>query len=104
MVTLREIIELICVLCVIISIIFLYVVAKYKASLNQKNVCFICCSVLVVNLGNYFSLFSRDFESLHHALQLKTVGQIFLITAFILFMTGYCNIEIPTVPKHCLLI
>lgn len=104
MITLREIFELISVVCVVISILFLYVVAKYKASVNQKNVCFICCSVLVVNLGNYFSLFSREYESLHHALQLRTVGQIFLITAFILFMTGYCNIEIPAVPKHCLLI
>ena len=103
MLTLHETFELISVICIFISLLFLYVVARYKASVNQKNVCLMCCSILAINLGNFFSIFSTEYEGLLHALQLKTVGQIFLITAFILFMSGYSNIELPHVYKNCLL-
>ena len=80
---------------IFVGIIILYFVVRYKPSQNQKNIALICCAALVVNIGNYFSLFSSDYYGLLHASQLQHVGHIFLLTAFILFMAGYCDIEIP---------
>ena len=86
---------LISTLGILSGIAILYYVLRYKPSQNQKNISLICCAALVINLGNYFSLFSDDYYGLLHASQLQNVGQIFLLTAFILFMAGYCEIVIP---------
>ena len=86
---------LISMLGIFVGIIILYMVVRYKPSQNQKTITLICCAALVVNFGNYFSLFSSDYYGLLHASQLQHVGHIFLLTAFILFMAGYCDIEIP---------
>lgn len=86
---------LISTLGILSGIGILYYVVRYKPSENQKNISLICCAALVINLGNYFSLFSNDYDGLLHASQLQNVGHIFLLTAFILFMAGYCEIVIP---------
>lgn len=86
---------LISTLGILSGIGILYYVVRYKPSENQKNISLICCAALVINLGNYFSLFSDDYYGLLHASQLQNVGHIFLLTAFILFMAGYCEIVIP---------
>ena len=77
------------------GILILYFVVRYKSSQNQKNITLICCAALVINIGNYFSLFSSGYDGLLHASQLQNVAHIFLLTAFILFMAGYCEIVIP---------
>ena len=86
---------LISMLGIFSGILILYFVVRYKPSRNQKNIALICCAALAINIGNYFSLFSEDYYGLLHASQLQNVGHIFLLTAFILFMAGYCEIEIP---------
>ena len=86
---------LISTLGILSGIFILYFVVRYKPSQNQKNISLICCAALVINFGNYFSLFSDDYYGLLHASQLQDVGHIFLLTAFILFMAGYCEIVIP---------
>ena len=93
--SLYEFFCLISALGILSGIIVLYFVMRYKSSPNQKNICCICCAALVINLGNYFSLFSQDYSGLLHANQLQNIGHIFLLTAFILFMAGYCDIVIP---------
>ena len=86
---------LISTLGILSGIFILYFVVRYKPSQNQKNISLICCAALFINFGNYFSLFSDDYYGLLHASQLQDVGHIFLLTAFILFMAGYCEIVIP---------
>ena len=86
---------LISMLGIFSGIIILYFVVRYKSSQNQKNISLICCAALVINIGNYFSLCSSDYDGLLHASQLQNVAHIFLLTAFILFMAGYCEIVIP---------
>ena len=86
---------LISMLGIFSGIIILYFVVRYKSSQNQKNISLICCAALVINIGNYFSLFSSDYDGLLHASQLQNVAHIFLLTVFILFMAGYCEIVIP---------
>lgn len=93
--TLYELFCLISSLGILSGIAILYFVVRYKSSPHQKNISLICCAALVINLGNYFSLFSMDYSGLLHADQLKNIGHIFLLTAFILFMAGYCEIVIP---------
>lgn len=93
--SLYELFCLISCLGILSGIAILYFVVRYKSSQHQKNISLICCAALVINLGNYFSLFSSDYSGLLHANQLQNIGHIFLLTAFILFMSGYCEIVIP---------
>ena len=93
--SLYELFCLISTLGILSGIVILYFVVRYKSSRNQKNISLICCAALVINLGNYFSLFSDGYSGLLHADQLQNIGHIFLLTAFILFMAGYCEIVIP---------
>ena len=100
--SLYELFCLISSLGILSGIAILYFVVRYKSSQNQKTISLICCAALVINLGNYFSLFSQDYSGLLHANQLQNIGHIFLLTAFILFMAGYCEIVIPFYFRTCL--
>ena len=58
--SLYELFCLISTLGILSGIVILYFVVRYKSSQNQKNISLICCAALVINLGNYFSLFSDE--------------------------------------------
>ena len=77
-----------------IGVGMLYGVYQYKPSENQKNITLICSAALAIDFGNFFALNSEEYEGLLHALQLKTIGHIFVLTAFILFMAGFCKVKI----------
>ena len=81
--SLYELFCLISTLGILSGIVILYFVVRYKSSRNQKNISLICCAALVINLGNYFSLFSDGYSGLLHADQLQNIGHIFLLTAYI---------------------
>lgn len=100
----HQIFEIISVAGILIGLLMLYIVAKYKTSENQKNLVLICCATLVIDLGNFFILYSDEYEALLHGHQLITIGLIFVLTAFILFMAGYCQININQRIKNAWLI
>ena len=93
--SLYEFFCLVSTLGILSGTVILYYVVRYKSSQNQKNMTLICAAALAINIGNYFSLFSENYDALVHADQLQNIGHIFLLTAFIIFMAGYCEIVIP---------
>ncbi|MBQ6815549.1 MAG: response regulator [Lachnospiraceae bacterium] len=95
--------ELISVIGIFITLAIFYIVVRYKSSENQKYLMLICCATFGVNFGNFFALFSDEYQGLLHALQLKTVGHIFVLTAFILFMATFSKMVIPKYLKLFLL-
>ncbi len=94
MISLHQFFEILCVIGLFVGAFALYIVASYKPSQNQRRMLLICGSAIAIYIGNFFSLFSSEYEALIRANQLKTVGHIFLLTSFILFMTGFCNINL----------
>ena len=99
MIMLHQIFEIISIFGIIFAMIILYVVASYKTSDHQKRMMLICSASLVINVGNFFSVFSTEFEALLRAHQLQAIGHICVITSFIIFMAGYCNIKLPRMYK-----
>ena len=99
----HEFFELVSVIGILIGVGMLYGVYQYKPSENQKNITLICSAALAIDFGNFFALNSEEYEGLLHALQLKTIGHIFVLTAFILFMAGFCKVKIPVYLKTFLL-
>lgn len=91
----HQIFQLISVICLLANTVVLLVVSYYKASTIQKLGAFLASAAMAVQLGNYFAMFSFEFEGLLHALQLETVGHILVLTAFILFVNEYCGAKIP---------
>ena len=94
MISLHQFFEILCVIGLFVGAFALYIVASYKPSQNQKRMLLICGAAIAIYIGNFFSLFSSEYESLIRAHQLKTIGHIFLLTSFILFMTGFCNVNL----------
>ena len=94
MITLHQIFKIISAIGLIFGMAILYIVASYKESKNQKRMMLICSASLVINLGNYFSLFSREYEALFQANQLKIAAHICVMISFILFTAGFCEIKI----------
>ncbi len=95
MITVHQWFELISFIGIIFGMIIMYIVAAYKPSENQKRMLLICAASLVINFGNFFSLFSSEFEALIRANQLKTVAHICVLAVYTLFMAGFCNIRLP---------
>ncbi len=91
----HQIFQIISVICLIANIIVLMVVSYYKSSRIQKLSALLATAAVAVQLGNYFTLFSTEYQGLLNALQLETVGHILVLTAFILFVNEYCNAKIP---------
>ena len=87
----HQLLELTSIICLMINTVLLFIVFLYKPSPIQKIATFIACAALLVHLGNYFMLFSVEFEGLLHAKQLEAVGHILILTGFILFMSEYCG-------------
>ncbi len=94
MISFHQIFELLCVIGIFVGAFILYIVASYKPSQNQKRMSLVCCAAIAIYIGNFFSLFSTEFEALLRAHQMKTLGHICLLTSFIIFMTGFCNINL----------
>lgn len=94
MITLHQIFEIISVIGIVFGMVILYIVAAYQPSINQKRMMLICSASLVINIGNFFSLFSSEYEALLLANQLKTAGHICVLVAFILFMASFCEIKL----------
>lgn len=94
MITLHQFFEILCVIGLFVGALAIYVVASYKPSENQKRMLLICGAAMNIYIGNFFSVFSKEYEALLRAHQLKTMGHIFLLTSFILFMTGFCGVKL----------
>ena len=94
MITLHQFFEILCVIGLFVGALAIYVVASYKPSENQKRMLLICGAAINIYIGNFFSVFSKEYEALLRAHQLKTMGHIFLLTSFILFMTGFCGVNL----------
>lgn len=100
----HQVFEIISIITILVGLVMLYAVAKYKTSENQKNLVLICSATLVIDLGNFFLLFSNEYQALLHGQQLVTIGLIFVLTAYILLIAGYCQIRINQYLKNAWLI
>ena len=94
MITLHQIFEIISVIGIVFGMAIIYIVAVYPPSINQKRMLLICNASLVINIGNFFSLFSTEYQALLQANQLKTAAHICVLMAFILFMASFCEIKL----------
>lgn len=95
----HQIFQIIGIICLISNTAILVIVAQNKASTIQKLGMLLATAGVTVQLGNFFLLFSSEYESLLNAMKLKTIGHILILTSFILFVNVYCGVKLSPFTK-----
>ena len=89
------IIQIIQIIGAIVGFFTIIVVAKQKASYNQKILLLACCCAFGSILTSVLELSTNSLEGILVAVKFGYIGKCYALTLFLAFMVSYCGIKMP---------